>query len=111
MCFSSAFFVVARAQIINIRQNPGSSRAERTKILLNALYFLAFSRARHCEFLLDVRIFKVHQEQDEKLQKQIKRESKTKPYFTRKLWKELEPTIKRNPRKNTPHPIGLYSNI
>ena len=44
-----------------------------------------------CEFSLDVRMFKIHQHQDEKLQKQIKRDSKTaNPYFTTKVVEGIE---------------------
>ena len=43
-----------------------------------------------CEFPLDVRMFKGHQRRDEKLQKQIKKDSKTKPYFTTKAVEGIE---------------------
>lgn len=43
-----------------------------------------------CEFPLDVQMFKIHQQQDEKLKKQIKKESKTNPYFTRKSVEGVE---------------------
>ena len=37
-----------------------------------------------CEFPLGIRMFKIHQQWNEKLQKQIKRESNINPYFTKK---------------------------
>ena len=43
-----------------------------------------------CEFPLDVRMFKVHQRRDEKLQKQIKRDSKTDPFYTTKAVEGIE---------------------
>ena len=43
-----------------------------------------------CEFPLDVRMFKVHQRRDEKLQKLIKRDSKTDPFYTTKVVEGIE---------------------
>ena len=43
-----------------------------------------------CEFPLDVRMIKVHQRRDGKLQKQIKKDSKTEPYFTTKAVEGIE---------------------
>ena len=53
------------------------------KVFINEKYM-------DCEFQLDVRMFKIHQQRDEKRQKQIKRESKTNPYFTRKSVERVE---------------------
>ena len=43
-----------------------------------------------CEFPLKVRMFKVHQRKDKKLQNQITRDSKTDPFYTTKVVEGIE---------------------